>query len=186
MDKMSKNEMLEPGTILKNIREKRGVTVEQVAHFLKLPLNVIVSIENNNFSKMPAPMFVRGYLRSYANMLSISSDELVQQYDANLIELESELNDSAVEEKPVKKAKEHYVKKRVMSSNKIKKIDGLIRIIGIVILICVVGLTMLWWRSSEHTIKQKVLSLREKITNKHTALALEKAPEASDKNEEKQ
>ena len=173
MDKTNENEVLEPGCILKKAREKNGFSVEQVAHFLRLSQGMILAIENNDFSEIPAPMFVRGYLRSYANMLSIPSDALVQQYDASLLESESQKAEAF--------SKENLMKKKPEKNSKFTKrisLDGLIRLISIVILFFFLGLTVLWWQSNQSIIKEKVLSLRAKITNKHTVLVSENVSDA--------
>ncbi len=45
-----------------------------------LPVGFIVGIEDNAFSALPPPTFTRGYIRSYAKLLGIESDVLIQQY----------------------------------------------------------------------------------------------------------
>lgn len=69
------------GQYLKNTREERKIPIAQVAQALKTKLETIQALEANDFSKIPAPTYVKGYLRSYANYLGIDSDHLIAEYN---------------------------------------------------------------------------------------------------------
>jgi len=69
------------GLLLKNRREQRGHTVYEVAEALCLSSEIIKSLENDNFSALPEPPYVRGYLRSYAKFTEIDSQKIVSLYE---------------------------------------------------------------------------------------------------------
>jgi len=69
------------GEYLKQLREEKNISVSQVAQALKTKLETIHAIEANDFGKIPAPTYVKGYLRSYANFLGIESDPLLMEYN---------------------------------------------------------------------------------------------------------
>jgi cytoskeletal protein RodZ len=69
------------GEYLRELREARKISVSQVAQALKTKLETIHAIEANDFSKIPAPTYVKGYLRSYANFLGIESDPILIEYN---------------------------------------------------------------------------------------------------------
>lgn len=56
---------------LKSQREKLNITIEEVSAELKLEKEIILSIENNNFSMFKSYLFLKGYLNNYANFLNI-------------------------------------------------------------------------------------------------------------------
>lgn len=74
---------LQPGAWLKRLREQKSLSVEHVADRLFLNIAVITALEEGNYAELPPPIFVRGYIRSYAKLLEVpSSDQLVLAYNA--------------------------------------------------------------------------------------------------------
>jgi cytoskeletal protein RodZ len=69
------------GEYLKQLREEKKISVSQVAQTLKTKLETIHALEANDFEKIPAPTYVKGYLRSYANLLGIDADSLLMEYN---------------------------------------------------------------------------------------------------------
>lgn len=59
------------GTRLADARRAAGLTREDVADRLKMPLRVVHALEADDLSVLGAPVFVRGQLRSYARLLGI-------------------------------------------------------------------------------------------------------------------
>jgi len=69
------------GVRLRDAREARRLTTEVVAKQLKLDVSVIEALENDDRQHLPAPIYVQGYLRSYARLLQLPEDELVNGYN---------------------------------------------------------------------------------------------------------
>lgn len=69
------------GLYLKNLREEKKIPVAQVAQALKTKPETIQALEANDFQKIPAPTYVKGYLRSYANYLGIDSEHILAEYN---------------------------------------------------------------------------------------------------------
>ena len=61
---------------LKAAREARGWTVEDVGARLKLPARVIARVERGDFEDLGAPIYRRGYLRSFARLVDIPDDDV--------------------------------------------------------------------------------------------------------------
>ena len=74
------------GRRLREARNRREMGLERVAKELHLDVSVINAIENDDRASMPAPIFVQGYIRSYARLLELPEDELVRQYVAQCSE----------------------------------------------------------------------------------------------------
>ncbi len=69
-----------PGERLQSERIKKGLSVDDVASRMHLSTAILEAIEDNNFDEITAPIFVKGYLRAYARIVSLSEDEMIEQY----------------------------------------------------------------------------------------------------------
>lgn len=67
------------GVRLKQAREEAGLSQEDVAASLKIPVKGIRQLESGDSSQLGAPVFVRGQLRSYARLLGIRLDEELEE-----------------------------------------------------------------------------------------------------------
>ncbi|WP_375067218.1 helix-turn-helix domain-containing protein [Stenotrophomonas lactitubi] len=67
------------GTRLRHAREAAGLTLEDVGQRLRMPVQVVKSLEHEQWQKLGAPVFVRGQLRSYARLLGVDVSELLEQ-----------------------------------------------------------------------------------------------------------
>ena len=72
------------GAELRNARIQRGLTIEQVAQDTRISARFLRALEEDDFEALPAPVYVRGFLRSYANYLRIDSQPLLDELNAEL------------------------------------------------------------------------------------------------------
>lgn len=70
------------GERLKQEREMRGVSLDEIAKATRINKVFLLALEENNFDELPAPVFVTGFLRSYATHLGLDADSLVADYEA--------------------------------------------------------------------------------------------------------
>jgi cytoskeleton protein RodZ len=70
------------GPSLKEAREARGLSVEDVASHLRLSTRQIHALENDEFSALPESTITRGFIRNYARLLEINSEPLLDTYRA--------------------------------------------------------------------------------------------------------
>jgi len=66
------------GAQLRAYRENAQMTVDDVAHQLKLARRQVLAIENDEFDALPGPTFVRGFIRNYARLLRIDAQPLLE------------------------------------------------------------------------------------------------------------
>ncbi|MDX2472026.1 MAG: helix-turn-helix domain-containing protein [SAR324 cluster bacterium] len=66
------------GEILKQKREEHSYTLEHVAEITRITLSNLRFIEEGNTEMLPALVFVRGFVRNYANLLGLDSDWMVE------------------------------------------------------------------------------------------------------------
>jgi len=71
------------GDLLRTAREKKDLDIKDVAHRLNLNQDIIIALETNDANLLPASTYVRGYLRSYAKLLGLDGDYVVQVYDSD-------------------------------------------------------------------------------------------------------
>ncbi|HWP47425.1 MAG TPA: RodZ domain-containing protein [Candidatus Limnocylindrales bacterium] len=69
------------GKLLKEERELRGITLEEVADYTKVNLRYLKAIEEDDLKSLPAATFVRGFLKSYAKFIGLNPEETVFNFD---------------------------------------------------------------------------------------------------------
>ena len=78
-----------PGPSLRDARETAGLSVSEVATRLKVPKTVVENIEAERLDALPARVFARAYIRSYAELVELDPDEMASAYDRKAGEEES-------------------------------------------------------------------------------------------------
>jgi len=74
-------EVVGPGQMLAQAREKLGMSQQQVADKLNFRTTLVKNIENEIFDQEMPATFNRGYLRNYAKLVDISVDEVLAGYE---------------------------------------------------------------------------------------------------------
>lgn len=75
------------GELLRQARESKNLSIEQVATALRIGPKQILSMENNAFHELPDAMIARGFLRNYAKFLVLDSEALVSMLKSTLPEV---------------------------------------------------------------------------------------------------
>ncbi len=70
-----------PGAQLAAASAKKGYSPEFVADKLKLRVDLINSLEADNYANMPEPVFIKGYIRAYALLVDIEPEPLLEVYN---------------------------------------------------------------------------------------------------------
>lgn len=129
------------GHLLAEAREKLGLTREEVATRLKLKEKVIVALENGNFNALQLSTYVRGYIRSYANLVKLNAEALIKEYE-NLVEPPPEIVPT------VKPPGQSYDK------------DKLVKLITYLLTFTLLVLFIIWWRG-QHDASDSILVIPE-------------------------
>jgi len=69
---------------LRTAREEQGKSLEDIGGELKIRTNHVLALEEGDFDKFDAPVFVRGFVRSYCRVLKIDSAPVVVQLNHEL------------------------------------------------------------------------------------------------------
>ena len=69
------------GELLARTRQEKDLNTEEIAKELRINVSIIEMMEGNEFQSIGAPVFVKGYLRQYANILGLSADSILEEYN---------------------------------------------------------------------------------------------------------
>ncbi len=74
------------GERLRAAREAAGLSVDDVASRLHMPARVVRSLEVEDWSRLGAPVFVRGQVRSYSRLLGLMTAPMMDAIDVGPVE----------------------------------------------------------------------------------------------------
>jgi cytoskeleton protein RodZ len=135
-----------PGDRLQAERIKLGLSIEDVATRMHLSIGILEAIEENNFDDITAPIFVKGYLRAYARIVSLNEDEMIQQY----------LDYYSDEDPPINSTSN--------LAPEISSDDARIKWTTFLVIIGLLGLLAVWWWN-QYQVKTDVVSLDTEQTD---------------------
>jgi len=68
------------GGKLRLARERRGISLRQMAASTKISVAALEALERNDISKLPGGIFSRGFVRAYAVEVGLEPDETVREF----------------------------------------------------------------------------------------------------------
>lgn len=69
-----------PGSQLRKARERQGLDQAKMAAQLHLSQSLIEALEWDDYDKLPAAVFVQGYLRNYARLLGVNEEVVIEAF----------------------------------------------------------------------------------------------------------
>lgn len=69
------------GQFLKNEREKKGLSLHEIGLSLKINPKILSALEDGQKDALPAKTFLRGFVKSYAQYLRLSTDEALRLFN---------------------------------------------------------------------------------------------------------
>ena len=72
---------LSVGKYLQQERERKGLTLEAVSLATRISSKNLEAIENDDFASLPAPIFIRGFLKTYASFIGLEPYKVVSLYE---------------------------------------------------------------------------------------------------------
>ncbi len=119
-----------PGERLRAAREAAGLSLSQVSARLRLDTRTLEALESGSYGSLPAPTFVRGYLRSYARLLDLEPEPIVDAFDRCGLAPPPLVADIA-------------------QPGQARSGDVPVRVVTYLVIIGLVVLVALWWQSRE-------------------------------------
>ena len=125
-------ENAKPGQYLSYEREKRGISVEEVAHALNLPLSTVVNLEKDAYEELPELVYVRGYIRAYCTFLDVDYEPVLGLNPDMAVTRGEPLSENPSADAVIN-----------------ERVQQLTRIWGsIVVFIAIAGLVFIWWNEN--------------------------------------
>lgn len=168
--------MSELGQALKEAREQKGMTLDDIQDLTKIQKRYLIAIESGDYSKLPGNFYTRAFMKSYAEAVGIDPKELFAEHLRDLPSLEHE-----VEVTP-SRSKTHAVK-----TNDSKVVSALPKVVIVVALVIVlIGIWVFMQKmhaggSGQADSPDKGVVIKNG-TNLGTGKAKSKAPAAPEKN----
>jgi cytoskeleton protein RodZ len=129
-----------PGHLLQQARLDLRLAPEDVAQILHLSSKQIIALEKDDYKALSGPTYVRGYLRSYAQLLGLSPEKVVEAY-----------NSLTIAPKPIT-LPQSAPPPQITSSDRIVKAATL----GVAAILF--ALVYLWWQSGDESLEQVALA----------------------------
>lgn len=79
------------GARLRERREERGLSLRDISGRTRIPLGVLEALESGDGSGLPAPVFAKGFLKSYALEIGLEPSEVIRDYRALVQEIDEPL-----------------------------------------------------------------------------------------------
>jgi cytoskeleton protein RodZ len=79
---MAEEPAVDFGTFLRQAREKRGISLQQVSATTKISARVLDALERNDPRKLPGGIFSRAFVRSYAREVGLDPERVIEQFIA--------------------------------------------------------------------------------------------------------
>jgi flagellar biosynthesis protein FlhG len=68
------------GAFLRKVRESRGIAIEEIIQASRITRAYVLAIEEENAAKLPAPVYVRGFVNQIARILRITNQDVAAAY----------------------------------------------------------------------------------------------------------
>ncbi len=102
-----KEERIYPGELLKEARKKTRRRYKRLSSELGIPEKYLEALEENNFSIMAGPTYIKGYLRAYAKKLDLDPETVIAAFDRYLKD-QRRLKKKAVKKEQKKETKQKF------------------------------------------------------------------------------
>ena len=68
------------GCRLHQLRQQKGLTLEQVSVRTLVPVRILAAIEAANLKQLPEPVYVQGFIRRYADAVGMNGAQLAEEF----------------------------------------------------------------------------------------------------------
>lgn len=71
------------GEFFKQVRDTKGLTLDDVALKTRIHPDFLIALEEGNFTKLPDQVFAKGFVRSYARSLGLDEEDAMRRFDGS-------------------------------------------------------------------------------------------------------
>jgi len=119
------------GQMLREARERQGITYEQVEEDIMIKKRYLEAMENEEWSKLPGKVYAKGFLRSYARYLKLNEQSVIDLFELSTMEEKVQKEKVSVPQAP-----QEPKKSNIELNNKPKK--------NMIIIFCIVSILLLF------------------------------------------
>lgn len=120
------------GDAFKDAREHLGLGLDQLSRELHLPSRTLQAIEKGELDTIGGPVFVRGYIRTYARRLELDADHYARLYDRS---------------RGVKEIASAVKEVGTVSTTPARQSRSLLRFGSLVFIAAMIGVVVWWWQT---------------------------------------
>lgn len=80
---------------LKTIREKCGITLQDIFLESRVSVKNLNAIENGNYSLLPSPFIAKSFIKTYANAIGVDAEAIIRDYEKDIKTITSSLGKSS-------------------------------------------------------------------------------------------
>lgn len=157
--KHSTTESSKIGEKLRYARESKGLSQQEVSRALCLSVSIVDALERDAHEELPAPVFIKGYLKNYADFLQLP----LLPEDIQIQEIKST-------SKNTKKYSQKHLKSSAGSSTMSSWLSliayVLLKFLNYAVLPAFLVLILLWWHEKHHA-AEKALSMTNLSSQKN-------------------
>lgn len=99
-----------PGEILRRTRKERGLSVEDVIAELGVTKATLRALESDDFDRLPSPLFVKGYAKTYCALLGLADQDLLESLEQSMSEQGIHQREPAIKFPPAPNKIGHFFK----------------------------------------------------------------------------
>lgn len=121
--------MTDIGTILKEARKEKGLTLDDLQQTTKIQKRYLIAIEDGDFAALPGEFYVRAFIKQYAETVGIDPEELLVKLDEDKAPKPEEETEATTRTEAVKREEE---------KNMSPILTGLIRYLPTIIIVVIV------------------------------------------------
>ncbi len=155
------------GQLLSSERQQKHLSLSEVAKKTRIRLQYLEALENNQFDQLPAAVFVKGYLKSYADLLGFDSQPLVAL-------LRRDYKESA----KGKLVPREFIKKRVRNNDYLAPINLLLLALASVFLVLASYVFIQWYNLQKPPLLKIITPENDSFVSAHVMIEGETNPEA--------
>lgn len=122
-----------PGHRLREARLSAKISLDELAARLHLDPRLVEALENDQYTELPEPTFVRGYLRGYARLLGLPPAPIIEAYDRHGFGAPQLIPDIA-------------------SRPQAQSSDTSVRLVTFVVMAVLIALMTVWWQTQQSVV----------------------------------
>lgn len=140
---------------LREAREAQNLTVYQVAEISKIRTDHIRALDEGNYDVFSAPVYIRGFVRTYATILKLDVPKIMESLQGELSQ-----TDKHHEHPPLTKQSKSIVDILMFQLSKVNWRIALPLVGGLILILVIVGIWRMW---SSHKAKDPLADVRPAV-----------------------